>query len=188
MKFHDITHDDMKNGTGLRTVLWVAGCEHQCEYCHNPITWDPNYGIEFTEKEKNEFLGWLNKPWTEGATFSGGDPLHPCNRETIGQLCKEIKENYPNKNIWIYTGYDLVKEENKFFFKSKRGIDFEFPWLKYIDVIIDGNFDVDQREKDIRRQRKVPWKGSSNQRTIDIQETLKTKNIVIIPDDYYLNN
>lgn len=174
MKFHNITHDDMVNGSGLRVVLWVAGCEHHCEQCQNPITWDPNGGIEFTPWEESEFFEWLSKPWTEGATFSGGDPLYPSNRNCIGYLCKKIKKEYPDKTIWLYTGYELKKSGEDFLFANADGKTFELPWLEMIDVLVDGRFDVKTREKDIRNNCNAHWRGSSNQRIIDVQKTMKT--------------
>ncbi|MDE6626677.1 MAG: anaerobic ribonucleoside-triphosphate reductase activating protein [Lachnospiraceae bacterium] len=179
MRFHNITHDDMKNGTGMRVVLWVAGCEHRCVECHNPLTWDPYGGLEFTLWEEAEFYDWLAKPWTEGATFSGGDPLHPMNRNYIGNMVKNIKANFPGKNIWVYTGYQLIKGEDTFHFENSQGESFFLDWLPYIDVLVDGRFEADTRRHDIENGRKVYWRGSSNQRVIDIPETIKNNKITI---------
>lgn len=178
MKFHDITHDDMKNGTGLRVVLWVSGCEHHCAQCHNPFTWDPDNGIEFTPWEESEFFEWLSKSWTEGATFSGGDPLHPRNRNEVGRLAKKIKTEYPDKNIWVYTGYVLVPDGDKFLFANKEGETFELPWLEQIDVLVDGRFEAEIRKLDLQENKKVHWRGSSNQRVIDVQKSILTGSIV----------
>ena len=177
MRYHNITHDDMLNGDGLRVVLWVAGCEHQCPGCQNPCTWDEKGGLPFTEWEEAEVWEWLLKSWTQGITFSGGDPLHPANRETIGQLAKIIKEKYPEKDIWVYTGYKLVAEENEFFLEDKEKNRFTLPWLKYIDVLVDGRFEADIRKKDIEEHRQVIYRGSSNQRLIDVQKTITENKI-----------
>lgn len=119
MKYHDITHDDMKNGDGLRVVLWVAGCEHHCKDCQNPITWNPDDGLEFDGKAEAEIYRDLLKPYISGLTLSGGDPLYPSNRLPIYGLCRWIKEQYPEKTIWLYTGYDW--EEVK-----------DMPLMKYV--------------------------------------------------------
>lgn len=183
INYHNITHDDMLNGDGLRVVLWVAGCSHGCKECQNPITWDPNGGIPFTQWEEAEFWEWLAKPWTQGATFSGGDPLHYRNRDKIASMCKTIKEKYPNKDIYIYTGYRMTvadDEEKTVFFESEDRSDdkFVFPALQYVDVVIDGKFHCESRKKDLEEKNKVLWRGSSNQRIIDVQATLKEKSII----------
>ena len=180
INIHNITKDDMLNGDGLRVVLWVAGCNHHCKECQNPITWDENGGIPFTAWEEAEFYDALNKPYIQGATFSGGDPLHPKNREEIGKIMKNIKEKYPNKDIWLYTGYTLSLSDQKFIFEdSDIGEAFEYPFLKYIDVLIDGKFECETRKRDIADSKKFEWCGSSNQRVIDVQATLGSKQIVV---------
>ena len=105
MNYHNITKDDMLNGDGLRVVLWVAGCNHQCEDCQNPITWDITGGLPFDEAAEKELFDALAKPHISGITFSGGDPLHPFNRGEVFRLIRKVKEQYPNKSIWVYTGF-----------------------------------------------------------------------------------
>lgn len=158
MRYHNITKDDMLNGDGLRVVLWVAGCEHCCKGCQNPMTWDPNGGIEFDEAAKAEIFDQLDKSYIEGITFSGGDPMHCANREGVNRLAKEIKEKYPNKTIWLYTG-------------DKWESVMRYPIVKYVDVLVDGEFEIDKRDVTLM------WKGSSNQRVIDVQATLKQTDI-----------
>ena len=104
MRFHNITKDDMLNGDGLRVVLWVAGCSHYCRGCQNPITWDPAGGVEFTEDSRREIFELLDKPYISGITFSGGDPLYSGNEKEVTLLAREIREKYPQKTIWLYTG------------------------------------------------------------------------------------
>ncbi len=155
MRYHNITKDDMLNGDGLRVVLWVAGCSHCCKECHNPVTWDPDGGLPFDEKAKQEIFEQLDKPYISGITFSGGDPLHAANRMGVRNLMEEIKEKYPDKTIWLYTG------------DSWENI-YHYSLMKYVDVLVDGEF---QREhKDV----KLLWKGSSNQRVIDVQKSLQS--------------
>ena len=157
MRYHNITKDDMLNGDGLRVVLWVSGGSHCCKECHNPITWDPDGGITFDEKAKKELFEQLDKPYISGITFSGGDPLHAANRMEVRSLMAEIKEKYPNKTIWLYTG-DVWEN----IFRSSI--------MQYIDVVVDGEFQADLKDP------KLLWKGSKNQRVIDVQRSLQSEN------------
>lgn len=160
MRYHNITKDDMLNGDGLRTVLWVAGCSHGCPGCHNPITWDICGGIPFDEEAKEELFAALEPDYVSGITFSGGDPLHLGNREETGALIREIREKFPHKTIWIYTGYlwDDVKD---------------LPYVQMADVLVDGPFAEAVKDTTLH------WKGSANQRVIDVQKTLETGEIVL---------
>ncbi|MBQ7265114.1 MAG: anaerobic ribonucleoside-triphosphate reductase activating protein [Firmicutes bacterium] len=163
MRYHNITHDDMLNGQGLRTVLWVAGCEHRCNGCQNPITWDLEGGLPFDEEAEKELFSYLNKDYIHGITFSGGDPLHPQNRNEITRLAKIAKEKYPEKTVWLYSGYewDEVKD---------------LEVMKYTDIFIDGKFVEELKDNNLH------WKGSSNQKTIDVQKSLSTKKTVLYED------
>ena len=154
MRYHNITSDDMLNGDGLRVVLWVAGCSHCCRGCHNPVTWDPDGGLLFDEAARQEIFEQLDKPYISGITFSGGDPLHAANRMEVRNLMAEIKEKYPGKTIWLYTG------------DSWENI-YHYSLMKYVDVLVDGEFQAER--KDV----KLLWKGSSNQRVIDVQKSLQ---------------
>ena len=150
----------MLNGDGLRVVLWVAGCNHCCRECQNPITWDPNGGLPFTEAEEAEIFTELDKDYIGGITFSGGDPLHPSNISTVTAFAKKIREKYPNKTIWLYTG---------FLWEDIR----DLPFLKNVDVLVDGPFV--EAEKDVT----LHWKGSANQMVINVPETLGKGEIVL---------
>lgn len=160
MRYHNITKDDMLNGDGLRVVLWVAGCSHGCRGCHNPVTWDPQGGLPFTEKECCEIFQELEKDYVSGITFSGGDPLHPANIDEITRLADRIKKKYPKKTIWLYTGalWEDLKSENI---------------LQYLDVLVDGEFKLEQMNLGLE------WKGSANQRVIDVPASLKAGQIVL---------
>ena len=162
MRINGIEQCSMTNGVGLRTVLWVSGCEHKCKGCQNPCTWDPNSGEDFTSEKKELLYKYLDNKYIKGITFSGGDPLHPNNRGEVGKLILDIKANYPSKDIWLYTGYtwEEVKELN---------LDF----LRYIDVLVDGRFILKERDINLR------WCGSSNQRVIDVKESLKKGKIIL---------
>ena len=170
MRYHNITKDDMLNGDGLRVVLWVAGCDHCCKDCQNPMTWDPDGGLLFGEEAKQEVFEELKKEYISGITFSGGDPLHSANRLDVLNLATEIREAFPDKTIWLYTGSDWEDVYDK-------------PIAQCIDVLVDGEFEADKRDV------KLLWKGSSNQRVIDVKATLKSDNPevpVIHCPDYYV--
>lgn len=160
MRYHNITKDDMLNGDGLRVVLWVAGCSHHCKGCQNPQTWDPEGGIPFEEKDKKEIYDELEKEYIDGITFSGGDPLHESNIKMVEKLVKEIRTKYPTKTIWLYTGYTWEEIST-------------WSIIPYLDVVVDGKFEAEKRDASI------PWKGSPNQRVIDVQDTLKMKKVVL---------
>jgi anaerobic ribonucleoside-triphosphate reductase activating protein len=160
MRYHNITKDDMLNGEGLRVVLWVSGCTHGCKQCHNAITWDINGGLLFDEVAKRELFLELEKDYIAGITFSGGDPLHIDNRNDVGKLIDEIKCNFPNKTIWLYTGFD---------WDEIKTLDF----IKNIDVLVDGEFVYDLKDT------KLHWCGSSNQKVVDVKKSLNEQNIII---------
>ena len=153
MNYHNITKDDMLNGDGLRVVLWVAGCSHCCKDCHNPVTWDPNGGLYFDESAKAELFEELKKDYVSGITFSGGDPLHIANVNDVTELSKEIRETFPEKTIWLYTGST---------WEEVRRMEI----VRYLDVLVDGEFVFAKKDP------LLCWKGSSNQRVIDVQRTL----------------
>jgi anaerobic ribonucleoside-triphosphate reductase activating protein len=164
MNYHNITHDDMNNGDGLRVVLWVAGCDHHCKDCQNPITWNPDDGLPFTVKDVDEIFKELGKDYVAGITFSGGDPLHPANRVDVLHLMYEVKSHFPNKTIWVYTGYtwdEIVQDKSL------------WEMMTPIDVLVDGKFMTELK------QVTYPWAGSTNQRVINVQSTLKEGRIIL---------
>lgn len=157
MNYHNITKEDMNNGDGLRTVLWVAGCEHHCKECQNPVTWDPCGGIPFDDDAMKELMESIDHDYISGITFSGGDPLATYNRECVLEIIKKIRKNFPKKSIWVYSGYtfnQLLKDAEEI--------------LKNIDVLVDGQYHCNERDVSLK------WRGSTNQNVIDVQETLKT--------------
>ena len=160
MRYHNITKDDMLNGDGLRVVLWVSGCTHKCKNCHNPVTWDICGGIPFDWEAKEELFEELSKSYISGITLSGGDPLHPANCGETAQLIKEIKMKFPQKTIWLYTGF--VWEEIH-----------TLEAVQMTDVVVDGPYIEELRDT------KLHWKGSSNQRVIDVKETIKKGEVVL---------
>ena len=161
MRYHNITHDDLLNGEGIRVVLWVAGCSHRCDECHNKITWDENNGLIFCEKEEQEIYNELSKDYISGITFSGGDPFYSANRQFILRFCHKIKEKFPNKTIWVYTGFTYEE-------LLKMNIN-----LIDIDILVDGKFIKELKDNDLH------WVGSSNQRIIDIKQSIKQNKIIL---------
>lgn len=145
VRYHNILHDNMTNGDGLRVVLFVSGCDHHCKGCQNPITWDPNDGLIFGIKEMFEIFDQLKQPHISGITLSGGDPLYPDNRPMITNICYILKLLLPDKTIWCYTGY--LFEQIK-----------DLPVMQYIDVLVDGPFVQELADVQYR------WAGSTNQR------------------------
>jgi len=145
MRIHKITYPDVNNGLGCRVTLWVSGCIHHCKGCQNKETWSFESGREFTDDDKREIFKVLSLPYIKGITFSGGDPL--CSYDDMLSLAKEIKEKFPKKDIWLYTGYtfEYVNENLK-------------EILNYIDILVDGKFI--EELKDVS----LPFRGSSNQR------------------------
>lgn len=160
MRYHNITKDDMLNGDGLRVVLWVAGCDHCCKDCQNPITWDPNGGLEFDQVAKDELFESLSKDYISGITFSGGDPLFYGNREEVTSLAAEIRQKFPDKTIWMYTGfvYETIAD---------------LPVLEDVDVLVDGEFIVEQKDTQLY------WRGSKNQRVIDVPASKKQGKVIL---------
>jgi len=164
MRYHNITKDDMLNGDGLRVVLWVSGCEHGCEGCQNPITWDPDDGLYFDEEAKQEVFAQLDKDYIAGITFSGGDPLYPGNRNTVTELVQEINVKYPKKTIWLYTGY--LWEEIR-----------DLPVISGLDILVDGRFLKQELDNTLH------WKGSANQRVIDVKKSIVSGRTILYEGD-----
>ena len=160
MNYHNITKDDMLNGEGLRTVLWVSGCTHQCHNCQNPITWDVTGGLVFDEEAEKKLFEALAKPYCAGITFSGGDPLHPFNRSEVFRLAKKIRQEMPEKTIWLYTGF--LWEEIK-----------DIPEIADLDVVCEGKFVEALLDNNLH------WVGSSNQRVVDVKKSLEANEVVL---------
>lgn len=182
INYHNITHDDMNNGDGLRVVLWLSGCSHHCYNCQNPQTWNPNSGIPFDESAKQEIFNELSKDYISGITFSGGDPLHENNLDEVLKLVKEIRISFPEKSIWLYTGFRIEDIVTR---KQYEDI-WEIPndpsniWSKrwdiisnYVNVLVDGEY-ID-KQKDLS----LKWRGSKNQRVIDMNQTCIQNKIIL---------
>ena len=164
MKYAKIKKCDVANGTGIRVSLFVSGCHHHCKGCFNTDAWDFNYGNEFTENTLNRLLELCDNPNIEGLSILGGEPMHPKNIEGTLEIAKAFKKKFPKKNLWVWTGFLFDKD-----LKDKEV-------LKYIDVLVDGQY-VDELHNPT-----LKWKGSSNQRVIDVQKSLKKDEIVLFCD------
>lgn len=200
----------MLNGTGLRACLWCSGCDHHCRNCQNPITWNPNDGVQFDESAKKEIFDELSKDYIAGITFTGGDPLYSQNLKDVLDLITDLRSKYPisrkidtiyrendnfkhniliknsdeirlscpEKTIWLYTGYtweqimypvvtDDFNSEQDRLLKMRRNI------VKQCDVLVDGRYEEDKRDITYH------WAGSTNQRVIDVQESLRQNQVVL---------
>lgn len=158
MHYSKIIPFDVANGPGFRVTLFVSGCTRRCKGCFNPETWSFTYGQEFTWETLHELERMLDNPNIEGLSILGGDPFEPENREWIETLCAYMKYNLPEKTIWVWTGYDFLMDEL-----------IDLPVMKYIDVLVDGRFEEDL--KDLR----LKYRGSQNQRVIDVQKSVERR-------------
>lgn len=162
MNYHDIQHDTMLQGSGLRVALFVSGCdkEPKCKGCHNAIAWNKDSGIPFDNNAKQEIFEQLDKDYIAGVTFLGGEPLASYNISEITVLAINIKCFYPNKNIWCYTGKNWEEVKHLLI-------------MNYIDVLCEGEFIEELADVN------YPYVGSTNQRLIDVQKSLKTGEVIL---------
>ena len=158
MNYFKLTYPDINNGLGCRVTVWITGCSHNCFGCHNSALQDFSLGKAWNDNIKQKLYEILSLPYIDGVTFSGGDPMY--SHKDLLPLCQEIKQKFPQKNIWLYTG---------FLFEEIKTLDI----MKYIDVLCDGPFV--EKLKDTN----LPFKGSSNQRLIDVQSSLKFDKILL---------
>lgn len=169
MNYADIKKIDVANGEGVRVSVFVSGCNHHCKGCFNQCAWDFNYGKKFTEKEEQQIIDYMNHDYISGLSLLGGEPLEPKNQEGLLPLIKKVKEKFPNKNIWCYTGFDFEKDVVG---KMAKNNETTRELLKYIDIIVDGKFEEDKKDL------KLQFRGSSNQKIVDVKKSLKTGQIV----------
>ena len=165
MNYTRLLKADIANGPGFRLTLWVTGCMRKCPGCFNEEAQDPKFGQKFDEETKKKIFKELAEPTCDGLSLMGGEPLSKLsdNRKQIIQLCKECKERFPEKDIWVWSGYTFEEIAGD---KAMCGI------LNYVDVIVDGPFI--ESKKDLS----CPWRGSSNQRVIDVKKTLERKSVI----------
>lgn len=187
MNYSGISECDVLNGTGFRVVLFVSGCSHRCYNCQNPKTWDKNFGHPFTEKTRQYIFNCLDKDYIDGITITGGDPLHENNLDEVLKLVQEIRISFPEKTIWLYTGFtwDSImnyKYTNKF---AEKDVLFNFHIkkdlemiqrkniIKLCDVLVDGEYIDEQKDLTLK------FRGSKNQKVIDVKQSLAQNKIVL---------
>ena len=161
MRYNTIRKMDISNGPGLRVSIFMQGCHFHCKGCFNEETWDFNGGEEYSDETINRVLELSSADYIVGLSILGGEPMHPKNIEGTTKLAKAFKEKYPKKNIWVWSGYLFDKD------LSDKEV------MKYIDVLVDGTFKIDLFDPTLK------WKGSSNQRVIDVKKSLKNKKVVL---------
>lgn len=162
MRYNKIRKMDIANGPGVRVSVFMQGCSFHCKNCFNPETHDFNGGKEFTDEVIEHILELCDKDYIEGLSILGGEPMHPTNIDGTAKLAKAFKEKFPNKNVWVWSGFLFDKN-----LKDTEAV-------KYIDVLVDGQY-VDELHNPL-----LKWKGSSNQRVIDVQQSLKENKVIEI--------
>ena len=174
MNYAKIRKLDVTNGPGIRTTLFVSGCTHKCKGCFNEEAWDFKYGHEYTQKEEDKIIELLKPDYIEGITILGGEPFEYVNQKGILPLLRRIRKELPNKTIWCFSGYtfdtDILENMCNKYEETKE-------LISYIDVLVDGKFEIDKKNF------KLKFRGSSNQRIINVKESLKN-NKVILMDEY----
>ena len=171
MNYADIKQFDVANGPGVRISLFVSGCTHRCPNCFNEVAWDFNYGQPFTEETIDQIIKYLEPSYIWGLTLLGGEPMEHSNQQGLLPLLRKVKACYPDKSIWCFSGYlfdrDIVGRMMKEWPETEE-------LLSYIDVMVDGEFV--EAQKDLSKR----FKGSANQRTIDVQASLKSGEVVLV--------
>ena len=167
MKYAQIFYSDVANGPGIRTSLFVSGCTHHCKECFNPCTWDFGFGDDFTPEVEDQIISSLEPEWVDGLTVLGGEPMEPVNQRSLLPFFQKVKEKFPDKPLWIYSGYTYEE-----LLQSKRchleGVTEKI--LELADVLVDGEFEIDKRNISLK------YRGSENQRIIDLPATLNALN------------
>ncbi|MGN0442541.1 MAG: anaerobic ribonucleoside-triphosphate reductase activating protein [Acutalibacteraceae bacterium] len=170
MNYASIKPVDVANGTGVRVSLFVSGCTHRCKGCFNSEAWDFDYGNLYTEETQKYILSCLDKTYIRGLSLLGGEPFDPHNQDTLIKLLKEVKEKFPQKDIWCYTGYDFDKDLKGEFAEQNKSTS---ELLSMIDILVDGEFVLALKNPSLK------FRGSSNQRIIDVQASLKSGETVL---------
>ena len=170
MNYGEIKKTDIANGEGVRVSLFVSGCTHHCEGCFNPETWNFCYGRGFSSETEKELLNALSPDFINGLTLLGGEPFEPQNQRALVPFLKKVREQFPNKNIWCYTGYLFDEELLK---DSRARCEVTDEMLGMIDVLVDGEFKQELKNITLR------FRGSENQRIIDVKKSLQTGETVL---------
>lgn len=172
MNYGNIKYYDIANGEGVRTSLFVSGCTHHCKNCFNPETWDFRYGKPFTKQVEDEIIKSLEPDYINGLTLLGGEPMEKANQRALLPFLKRVRERYPQKTIWCYSGYLF---DSELLNESRARCEVTDQMLSLIDILVDGEFKEEQKDITLR------FKGSANQRIIDVQKSLKEGKVVLSP-------
>lgn len=170
MNYAEIKYCDIANGVGVRTSLFVSGCTHHCKGCFNKDTWDFDYGRVFDEETEKDILKSLEPSYIQGLTLLGGEPFEPVNQRALVPFLEKVKEQFPGKDIWCYTGYTLEQLQGE----SRGRCEVTDRMLELIDVLVDGEFAESLYDISLK------FRGSSNQRIINVPLTLKSGNVVLM--------
>ena len=183
MRFASMRNLDISNGEGVGVSLFVQGCDRHCFNCFNPDTWDFNGGKEWTEETKNKFIKLIDRPYINRISVLGGEPLAEQNLDEVLSLIKEIRISFPEKTIWLYTGYDfdlLNSKYNEYKYTpfAANADEWLTRWeiISNVDVLVDGEYIDEQRDVTLK------WRGSKNQRVIDVKESIAQNKIVLYCD------
>lgn len=171
MNYGEIKKNDIANGEGVRTSLFVSGCRHHCKNCFNEQTWDFSFGKPFSEKTIKEIFDSCAPDWVNGLSLLGGEPFEPENQKVLLPFLAMFREHFPNKDIWCYSGFTIEEITGKV--NSRAHTEISVEMLKLIDVLVDGRFIEDK--KDIS----LVFRGSSNQRVIDVKKTMDSKKLTL---------
>lgn len=173
MNYGNLRKNDTANGEGIRVTIFVSGCSHHCSQCFQPETWDPKFGKPYTSKVEKEIIEALKPAYVSGLTLLGGEPFEPYNQRELLPLLRRIRKEMPDKTIWSYTGYlyddELLKD-------SRARCEATDEMLSLVDVLVDGEFRIDQKNLSLR------YRGSSNQRIIDVKKSLNENKVVLRND------
>lgn len=173
MNYADIKQFDVANGPGIRVSLFVSGCRHHCKNCFNEVAWDFDYGKPFTKETIEQILEYLHPDYVRGLTLLGGEPLERVNQQGLIPLLQQVRQTYPGKTIWCFTGFDFEKDVLARMYQEWE----ETPLLlSMIDVLVDGKFEEDKKNLSLR------FKGSSNQRTILVPQSLSAGQVILWDD------
>ena len=170
MNYATIKKRDIANGIGVRVSLFVSGCTHRCKNCFNKETWDFSYGEKYTAETENLILSYLEPSFVNGLSLLGGEPFEPQNQKELVELLRVVKDKFPKKDIWCYTGYLFDEQLLK---DSRARCEYTDEMLSYIDILVDGPYI--EEEKDITLQ----FRGSKNQRVIDVKRSLSENRVVL---------
>ena len=173
MNYAVIKNCDIANGPGVRVSLFVSGCTHHCPGCFNEVAWDFAYGQPFTQETIDQLVQMLSKPFIQGLTLLGGEPFEPQNQPAVLELLRQVKEKCPNKSIWAFTGYLFDKDILSWRLGPKEITE---EYLSYLDVLVDGPFVQEKKNLSLR------FRGSENQRLIDVSASLQSGEIVLWND------